>query len=412
MDYDNIRIKLEKDIGEHLFDTLEGEVLEGVLKEAKVSETENDWKYLLEGHSFKVSSTLTPRLNSLFNEVKKKLHFEADVDFYITNSKDLNAFAISGLDDSAHIININSATIETMDDDELKFIIGHEIGHLISNNAKISRHISFVFPDYDRIPLLLKHKIELWEKLAELTADRFGFIASPDLKKCISGFFKLSSGLDTNKIKFNYEAYLLENDNVLKFFKEKGGNNLTTHPVNPIRIKAIELFSKSKLYNSIESDLSVKEDSVLDKSISELVDILTTLSNSEIDYHRKYFIAAGGLIVANADGKINQEEYDNILRILSNLSVFPVSFLDFIIKGKETENIFIQSMQKIMSLNPSERRPMLEYLISIAMADHELLLKEISFIFEIGQQKMGFSRKEVAQIIADNVHQSFTPKLY
>ena len=166
MNHESIRIPLEIQIGQELYSQIQGKVLETILKEAKVEKTENYFKNILQGHSFKVNEKLAPRLYESFLDVMNKLDFKESTEFYITNNPELNAFAVSRLEeDESHIININSGLIDKVDDDELKFIIGHEIGHLISNNATIAQLLDFIFVDQEETPLLMQHKIALWHLL-------------------------------------------------------------------------------------------------------------------------------------------------------------------------------------------------------------------------------------------------------
>ncbi|MCD4736590.1 MAG: M48 family metallopeptidase, partial [Bacteroidales bacterium] len=341
------------------------------------------------------------------------LEFKEQTDLFVTNSLQLNAFAISRLEENQpHIININSGIIEKMDDEELKFIIGHEIGHLMSENAQILKLIRFVFPDYNRMPLILRHKIELWQKLSELTADRFGFIASPDLQKCVSGFFKLASGLDTTRIRFDFNAYLKENEKILEFFKKNHATNLATHPINPIRIKSIEAFNQSELFNAIKTNKQIDSDSTLEKEITDLTSILMTLSSSELDYYRNYYIATAGLIAANIDEQMAKEEYERIISFLSMKSIFPRQFLHSLNESGKIQEIFDQSAEFILSKNPGEKYPMLEYLVQIIIADRKIAQKEIEFLYEIGTKSFGLTRKEIAQIIANIIHKEFVPNMY
>src|SRR5512135_2438195 len=125
MEFDLIRIPLEKKLARQLFDLIEGDIMSSVLKEAKIERFENEWKLILEGHSFKVTEDLASGLYKLFHEVKNKLEFNEEVDFYVTNSPDVNAFALAAVEEGeAHIITINSGLIERMDDDEFRFTIG------------------------------------------------------------------------------------------------------------------------------------------------------------------------------------------------------------------------------------------------------------------------------------------------
>ena len=94
MDYDHIRIKLEQEIGKNLWELLEGEVISKIKGEAKVEKSGYYYKYLLEGHSFKLGPDLLPDLYRPFKDVCEALNFTEPVEFYISNA--LTAMFFSG----------------------------------------------------------------------------------------------------------------------------------------------------------------------------------------------------------------------------------------------------------------------------------------------------------------------------
>jgi uncharacterized tellurite resistance protein B-like protein len=413
MQSDLVRIALEHQLGLELFQLMEGELLEEILSEGKIGKFENEWKYILEGHSFKVTPELAPKLYTLFHSAVERLEFTEPVEFFINNSPEFNAWSLASLETGEpHIININAGLVDKLDDDELLFVVGHEIGHLITRNTNIVKLISFVFPDAARIPVILHHKIQLWLKLAELTADRYGFIASPKLEKCVSGFFKLASGLAAERIHFDYTAYLTENERILGFFRDNKAGNLLSHPINPIRIKAIQLFSRSDIYRAVVEKTPLPQDDVLAGQISDLIQTLLLLSSSEADYHRKYFIAAAGIVIANVDEQMNLPEYETILKQLSDFTIFPAGFLKEIMESGQVMEIMEKSAKKLLELNPADRFPMFELLMNIVIADKDISKEEIGFLYQYGETVFGFSRKEVAQMLANGIQQKFLPKMY
>ena len=413
MNYENIRIDLERELGSDLYILMQGEIIEEILKEAKIEKIENEWKFILEGHSFKVNSRMAPRLDGLMKGVVETLQFEEEIEFYVTNNPELNAFSISRLEeDQAHIVNLNSGLVERLDDDELRFVIGHEIGHLVSKNTDILKLVQFIFPDPMRTPLLITHKIALWKKLSELTADRFGFIASPRLDKCFSGFFKLASGLDTERIKFDHTAYMEENEKILDYFRTEMAADLLSHPINPIRIKAVELFSKSKLFKSLQEGKGGIVDKSLRKQIAELTGILLSLNHSELDLHRRKFIASAGLMVAGLDEEVSENEYEKILITLSNFAIFPKADFEDILKSGRADLIAAESARFIVDRNPAERYPLFGYMVEMALSDRKISRKEVIFLYNIGEKFFGFSRKEIAQLIAEPIHRYFVPDIY
>jgi hypothetical protein len=338
------------------------------------------------------------------------LEFKDPIDFYVTNSPEVNAFSSTRTeDDQPHIVNLNSMLVDKFDEDELKFVIGHEIGHIISNNTRINEIVNFIFPDSAKVPMLLYNKLNVWHKLAELTADRYGLIACQSLEKCISAFFKLTSGLDISKTNFDYNSFLRENDKRLDYFRKEKAGNLSSHPVNPIRIKAIEYFSKSDFYMKLANNVELAEDDALNKQMLELTDLLFVIRGSELDYQRSIFIASAGLIMASIDDAMNEVEYEAILNALADYLIFPVELLKQIIDKGIQKDLFLSSTQKILQLNPIEREAMFDYLISISLTDKHIMDKEIVFLNETGQNLFQFSTKEIAQKIGFQIQRSFIP---
>jgi len=413
MNYDLIRIDLEAGLSQELYELFEGNIIEKIIRDAKVESEKNPFKSSLEGHSFKITERMAPSFYALCQDVLKKLQFEEETDFFIVNSPEVNCYAISRLeDDQSHIVMINSEMIERFDDDELRFVVGHEIGHLISKNSALYKIINFVFPDLSRVPLIFQNKIALWDKLAELTADRYGFIASPKLDKCITNFYKLASGLDLARIDFDPQGYFEEMEQVLDYFKKEPFAAVTSHPINPLRIKAIKLFHDSKLYQQIVNNDQLETDENLRQQINELLQILFVIGRTELDTYRGYFIATGGLIIAGIDQDFARREIERIVDLLSQITIFPKKFLDNIVQSKKVEERFHQSVQVLLEKNPGERFPMFEYLINIALSDNDIVKAEIDVLYEIGEKVFGFTHKEIAQIIASQIQHNFYPKLF
>jgi len=408
-----IRLPFEKKLGDEIFKTLEGEILSEIMAEGRIESNTNGYQYMLQGHSFKPMPNLSPGIYGIIQEVIETLSFTEPIEFYINNSPELNAFAIASTEpDEPHIININSGLIQMLTNPELRFVIGHEIGHIISRNANISKLIRFVFPNPGRIPVLLQHKINLWEKLAELTADRYGFIANPDMASCVSGFFKISSGLNAERIGFDFNAYLEENEQILTRFRESGAGNQASHPINPIRIKAIQEFATSELYRGLLHEHKPLPDPALEKAIDELTTTLLVISSSPLDQYRRQFIATAGIVMANIDSEMNEEELNLILNTLSAFTIFPAEYLDAIIKAGKVGDQMVEAIQKILEITPADRYIMFDMLVGFAHTDHTITRPEINFLFELGTKMLGMSRKEIAQLIAGNVQQSFNPELY
>lgn len=394
----NPSIEFEKQIGEQIYNALQGSVVEEVLRKTKISSNDAYWRSNMEGHCLKVQEDLLPDVYSLCQEVKQKLNFKEKVDFYITGDSEVNAFSLAAEDEgSSHIVNINSGLFDLMTRDELRFVIGHELGHLINKDTALTRLIAFVFPPEAQVPVTLQYKIRLHEQLAELVADRYGFIATEDLGVCVTAFFKMASGLDLAKMNVSLEALIADNNRRLDFFLKDKGTSRASHPVNPIRVQALNLFANAKTERE------------LNEGMEELISILLKVGDNELDEHLAKFLASAGLIVARQDNKIKKEEINEIIEALATVKIFPRKYLDEIAQGK-VEEIFKESVSKILEYNPGYRNVLLEYMIHIVLSDKIIAKEEVSMLYSFGSD-IGFSDKEVASAIAEAIQKNYMPSL-
>lgn len=395
----NPTIPLERELGDQIYKALQGSVVETILKTAQDESADDYWRSRMEGHCMKVDKDLLPEFHALCQEVKDKLDFKEDVDFYVTGDSTLNAFSVAAeAEGQPHIVNVNSALFDLMSKDELRFVIGHELGHIINKDSALKRLIYFVFPpDTVNPPITLQHKIRLHDQLAELVADRYGYMANSNLNACVTAFFKMASGLDLDKMNVSIDALLADNRKRLDYFLKDKGLSLYGHPVNPIRVQAINLFA------------TAREKKELEKGMDELIGILLKVGNGPLDEDMSVFIATAGLIVANADGKITEKEVEHIIQNLSTLHIFPKQFLDVMVKANVSQ-LFDQSVQNILSVNPGLRDTLLAYMIGLVLSDKEITTDEVSLIYSFGNS-VGLSEKEVSLMFATMIQQHYTPSL-
>lgn len=399
MTHFNPTIRLERELGAQIYSALQGAVVESILKIAKDGTGDDYWRSQMEGHCMKVEKDILPKFYALCQEVKEKLDFKEPVDFYITGDGTLNAFSVAAENEGEpHIVNLNSAMFDLMSDDELRFVVGHELGHIINKDTALKRLIYFVFPpETTQTPIILQYKIRLHDQLAELVADRYGYLACGNLDACVTAFFKMASGLDLGKMNVSIDALLADNRKRLDFFLKGKGLSRYDHPVNPIRVQAIHLFATEK------------DEEALNKGMDDLIGILLKMGNDPIDESLSYFIASAGLIVANADDKITEKEIEHIIQHLAELQIFPKQFLDSVAEADVPE-LFDRSVKNILEKNPGMRESLLSYIIGLVLSDKEISRGEIDFVYMFGNG-IGFSNKEVSEKFAEMIQSNYMPSL-
>ena len=395
----NPLLPLERELGKQIYQALQGPVVETILKTAKDDSGDDYWRSRMEGHCMKVEKDILPNFYKLCQKVKARLNFNEPVDFYVTGDSSLNAFSVAAEDEGKpHIVNVNSSMFDLMSDAELRFVVGHELGHIINKDSSLKRLLYFVFPpETTTPPITLQYKIRLHDQLAELVADRYGYLANGDLNACVTAFFKMASGLNLGKMDVSIDALLADNRKRLDYFLKGKGLSRYDHPVNPIRVQAINLFA------------TAKNDEVLEEGMEELISILLKVGNGPLDEDLSVFIASAGLIVANADNNIDDKEIEHIIQNLANLQIFPKRFLDAVAQA-DIPKLFNTSVQNILSQNPGMRDGILSYMIGLVLSDKEIAMDEIGFIYAFGNN-IGFSDKEISVKFAEMIQRNYIPSL-
>ena len=207
----------------------------------------------------------------------------------------------------------------------------------------------------------------------------------------------MASGLDLVKMNVSIEALIADNTKRLEYFLKDKGISDATHPVNPIRVQALNLFANAT---------SKKQ---LDEGISELISILLKVGDGELDTYLAQFIATAGLIFAHGDKDFKDDELEEIITRLSSFIIFPLDYLTEISK-QDVPALFNESLNKILEINPGYREALIKYVISIVMSDSVIEEEELDMVYSFGNQ-IGFSEVEIASDLAMEIQKSFVPDI-
>lgn len=402
---DSVTIPLECELREKIHNALQGDIVELLSDITEPSKAPFYLQGCKDGRAFKIEKGFFKKYYNLCEEVKMSLNFKEDVDVYIVSNPEVNAFAIlRASEDHPHTIILNHSLVQMMTDDELKFAIGHEIGHLIKRDSRLNQLIDFVYPKDTKMPPSLTYKVSLWNQLSELECDRFGFLAMPKLSVCVSALFKLTTGFDLEKMEMNIEEFLSQIPNNLEYLFNDDFELEGSHPVNPIRIGALQIFSKK-----CASDKAT--DGYFDNMMNELIAEMTNISSSPLEKNLVKFFAIGGLTMISLKEEFQEEEYKVIISELSEFILNPKEYLEEIANDDDIFDTLQNVIDDILEVEPDLRDLMLEYLIRIALADKKIESIEVDTIMELGESMLGFSREEIAKSFANHIQKSFSPDI-
>lgn len=254
-------------------------------------------------NSLKVIPEITPDIFDTIEDIIKKLNVDdISIECYIHNDNTMNASCFSLKDDVNIVVVLNSGLVNALRKEELAFVIGHEIGHYLLG------HLNYIkeYTEQNHIQNLSLNRLA---QSQEISADRIGFICSGSIENSLRSIIKTVSGLDDKFITRNLHNYLhqLNELDYQKIFEMYN----STHPIFPVRAKALMLFSMTDKYHEwakIDKKPPFKIETV-DKKITEDLELTTlrfeTNENKELTEKFKlwFFVKA-----FTEDGIIDKEE--------------------------------------------------------------------------------------------------------
>lgn len=147
------------------------------------------------GSNVKVTRTNYPRVYEYMGYACQILDVKKKPDLYVQWGYGVNAFTVG----SEHpIVVINSGLIDLCDDNEIMFIIGHELGHIKSNHmlyhmmAQTINSVIETIPGGNLVAAPLKYALLYWDRMSEFTADRAGLLCCQDKEAMIRAFVKMA----------------------------------------------------------------------------------------------------------------------------------------------------------------------------------------------------------------------------
>ena len=204
-------------------------------------------------NSLLITETISPNIYSSLERVSANLGINPNlVNLYIRAKGEINAGCYNGID-GGFVVILNSEMATLLENEELDFVIGHELGHLLFEHTKEKTEPS---PNGLRT-----------SRAKEISADRIGLVASRSINSTFRAIMKITSGLNDELLCFNISEYL---DQLKKFDGIDNSSLLdrSTHPSFLIRSKALILFSESDAYQKLFNEQG-KPLSSIDKRIKK-----------------------------------------------------------------------------------------------------------------------------------------------
>ncbi len=366
-------------------------------------ELENITTHML-SNTVKLNPVIAPRLYKLCAEIQALLDYEEKIDFYLYATPEVNAFSINGFGIVPHIICFTSSLVQQLDDNELRFVIGHELGHLIFKHSQLDVVNKILANrENEEIPAALAIYFLRWQRYAEISCDRIGYLAMPDIKIIGMVFFKFAAGLSEKYLNFDIDEYLKQLDKIKEIAV---GDFYSTHPNNLVRIQNLLNFASSVLMpgKKIAGAISSKE---LQKRCMEMMNLLEVHPKKDKDKKIVKFLSSVGLYLAYSDNDLSEREWKVLYDWLSEFTTQPEIYLQFKDLAEVKHNV--DSICRYFAQQTGgEKFDLLEKIAPLALLDGRLEQAEKDRIYEIGKL-LKISQDEVTHIIRRSTENFLSP---
>ena len=227
--------------------------------------------------SVRVSERQFPDVWALYQDVLKTLDSPAVYPLFISQTPIVNAGAY-GMDEP--FIILNSGTVKLLDDDQLAYVMGHELGHIMSDHVLyrtmtvlLVQLASMGFPIVGLAARAVLVALLEWSRKSELSSDRAGLLAVQNPQRVMSTMLKMAGGGDDDETSLDEfilqaEEYRESGDVADQVFKVL---NLMgqSHPFYVLRVAEIRSWIEEGEYDRIlrgdyshrgDAERSYKED--------------------------------------------------------------------------------------------------------------------------------------------------------
>src|SRR5690242_2171308 len=182
-------------------------------------------------------------------------------ELFITQDPNVNAMALGT--DKPFIV-VTTGLLDLMDAEETRFVVGHELGHVLSGHSVyrtmlyhlilLAKRIAWMPLGYIGLRAII-WGLEEWYRKSELSCDRAGLLAGQDIDASRRVLMKLAGGAQLSELNpdafreqaHEYDAVPDLRDSILKLLQLQG----QTHPFAVVRFAELDYWATHGEYDRI-----------------------------------------------------------------------------------------------------------------------------------------------------------------
>lgn len=215
------------------------------------------------GNYFRITEKTNPRVYNLYKLALKRLDMPAEYPLFSKLGYDYNAYT-AGVDEP--FVVLHSSMIANCSDEELLYVIGHELGHVKCGHtlyynmaSQLNSLLAKIGGIATAAAIGLQYAIMDWHRKAEFSADRAGLIAAGSIEGAYGGVLKLLGhtpnipdvDFSIDKVLKQLSDFEAETDDLVGKLLYVSYTAQASHPWSILRLKQIKEWYDSGEYDTV-----------------------------------------------------------------------------------------------------------------------------------------------------------------
>lgn len=372
----DLRAAGDRDLAERILS--EPGVQSAIERYEKLAEESGARRHLL-ATALRLTPEMAPDVHEIVESCRTTLGLDTPLETYVYPELQYNAAAVRP-EGGRLFVMFSAGLLEGFEPDELRFVIGHELGHHLFEHHSIPVQPLLEAGVGDPgFPL----RLFAWQRYAEISSDRAGLLCAGGLEPAARALFKLASGLRGSRVKIRIDQFLAqvgdlreESERLAKADEPVRSDWFHTHPFSPLRVNAADLCARSELI--VPNGMPRVE---LEAQVEELIRLMEPnylQERSEQAEAMRRLLFAGAVLIAASASEIEKKALRALEGLLGPGSV-PRTLNEPAIR-----NDLARRIERVREVVPALRRAqVIRDLCVIARADGVITAAEERILFEI-----------------------------
>ncbi len=357
---EGIRLSMEQELQAELLGT--AEILLRVKREADGAErAAGELLHVLYGEGLRLTADRSPDVMQVVVEATGLLGLgRVELEVFVSGVLDSKA-SVARVGEGRYAMVLHPDLLELCSLDELRFVVGHELGHVAYGHFDLKKM------DVDGIPSRVSIKLFEHARLSEVSADRAGLLCCGSFEAAYSALRVVVAGTRSPLIRPDFPAEYAQIEKLRTLLQERQHllEVKRSHPYSVLRIGALKALEEEFKGpgNAVYPEEAVAE---ADDRVAQLLAIMSPKTSDD----ESWLLVLAAFWVACADGSFDVSERKEVAKLCADKEFSEL--FELCRKSDDSaalmEEMFVSTLAD-KKLSMPRRAMFVERLVAVARAD-------------------------------------------